>query len=413
MKYLIVAIITLSISGLGAADDSSSRLFAPDNLYNQLEESYRYWDEKARGMDQPLYNLKLAGSLLRLYSVDADLDNLIEAEQLVDNYLNTYSTVLSSASAYRMRAQIRIKEHRFCDALDDLLIAESMGESLRQTRALLFDVYFELADYQEAVKYLRYLSLEQDFDYLVRQARMDDADGNLESAIERIEASRKLVASNDWHKQAWISSNLADFYGHAGEIEKSRSLFKAALELNPADWYSIKGLAWISYAHDDQPEKALSLLKAVDQKYDIPQVQMLKYEIHTYLGNSEKADALRKSIIQSMTSDRYLTTYASYLFDICDSKNQAQLLKKIVDLESNQGMGHGRYVRKALWLDWNGRNAEAARTIEKHVLNQTEEPAILLASAKILGQRHPAYNTLINAVKEAFFELGPLATMEI
>ena len=57
----------------------------------------------------------------------------------------------------------------------------------------------------------------------------------------------------------------------SGEIEKSYQHFKKTLELAPANWYALKGIAWIAYANDKNitlSERLIQTIKTKPSKYN-------------------------------------------------------------------------------------------------------------------------------------------------
>lgn len=62
------------------------------------------------------------------------------------------------------------------------------------------------------------------------------------------------------------------------------------LELNTSDAYAKKGISWIVYSHERNPEEALRILNSVTKNYNSPDYYLLKAEIPEYMSNLTMKD---------------------------------------------------------------------------------------------------------------------------
>lgn len=380
-------------------------LYAPDNLYQNVLDDLAFWKNRDQSNSTMVSQNKLAQIHLKLFAIDANLEHLLKAEKLLNSVIDNYT--ISSASVYRSLASIKMKQHRFCDALEDLQMAEAMGDDLFLTENMYFDVYFELEQDEQVLYYMDKIKQRGGFEYLIRKARFEDGIGNLAQAITDLENSRQFISDNDWTKQAWLYSNLADFYGHAGEIEKSRSYFLNALTLNPADWYSVKGLAWINYAHDNNPEASLNLLNIIQRDFYIPSVESVAYKIYKSNGNIERAKDIQDQFVSQMTGPEYLSSYAHYIYNMDLNSIDTELLQQTVSLELSQRPSADSYSRLAQLYNHNGDREEARKIVDQYVIGKTLEPAPLSKSLEIIETTHPQFKAVQEIVLDAKFELGP------
>eukprot|EP01090_Pellita_catalonica_P014485 TRINITY_DN3701_c0_g3_i1.p1 TRINITY_DN3701_c0_g3~~TRINITY_DN3701_c0_g3_i1.p1 ORF type:complete len:182 (-),score=35.45 TRINITY_DN3701_c0_g3_i1:25-570(-) len=151
---------------------------------------------------------------------------------------------------------------------------------------MLFDVYLELGEPEKASEYLAEIENYADFDYLIRVSKWHDYKGDLSSAIRFMEkAMKKAEEANNKDLKAWSYTNLADFYGHNGQIKDSYKLYLKALELDNSNAYAKKGIAWIVYSHDKNPDEALRILDIISNEHSSPDYYLLKAEIAEFKNN--------------------------------------------------------------------------------------------------------------------------------
>ena len=119
-----------------------------------------------------------------------------------------------------------ISQHKFKDALNLLSKAEANADRLEGIQKMLFDVYLKLGNYDLAKSYLDTFSDNTDFDFLIRVAKWSDHRSNLDAAIrflEKAKANAEFSKSPSTKQGVYI--NLADFYGHHGNIQASYNHF--------------------------------------------------------------------------------------------------------------------------------------------------------------------------------------------
>ncbi len=405
MHYYIFIITTLLLCSIQSkAGEDVKNLYAPSYKYDLIKSELNFWQNRSAEL-HPVYDLKEARTYLDLFMIDGDMEHLIAAENLLDAVINAYEQ--TSAKVFRMRAGIQMKQHRFCDALEDLLVAEIKSDDLVLTEAMLFDVYFELSDDEQALFYLDKLSKRGGFEFLIRKARLEDSIGNLDGAIESLESCFALIAPNDLNKRAWLYSNLGDFYGHKENIAKSEEYYRSALLINSADWHSMKGLAWIAYSSEEDYEKALSILNRVSDDFNITAINLLQAEIMDMKGLMDEASELRNGFMASLKSERYFSSYASYVFKNVESVRDLKLLESISQYELSQNPSPSAFLRRAQLLHALGKTDKARLLIDDQVLGKTGEPLALYQSLKIIDESHPDYSEINSEVHDAAYELGP------
>ena len=187
-----------------------------------------FWTKKIEATpNQFPYYTNRSGAYTSIFSTTGNIDYLIKAEN--DLIIANESTNYNNAGLLKSLAANYISQHRFKDALELLKKAEANGEKLNGTKKMLFDVHLELGNYIYAEAYLKDIKNISDFDYLIRLAKWEDHKGNLDGAIVYMEKATEIAESSNLKTlKQWSYTNLADFYGHAGKIEKSyATLFKS------------------------------------------------------------------------------------------------------------------------------------------------------------------------------------------
>lgn len=403
-SVIILLIGIFSINSTNA--EKLSNLYAPQNQYHIALDELEFWNEKLEKSSNAIFTIKKANALMHLFTIDADIQNVIEAEYILEDQLLNYKP--AGSGIYRTLSQAKIKQHKFCEALDLLMEAETLGDDLYLTESLLFDVYFELGDDAQCAYYLDKLARRKGFDFYIRQARWSDSKGELDEAIRLLEYSKQFISDNDWFKQSWLFSNLADFYGHQGNIEKSYEHYKKALELNPTDWYSLKGLAWIQYSGNRDNEAALKILESISSEFEIPSVSMLKYNIFREAGDFAEAEKLRLQLIETLNKEEYYSAYSNYLFDLLISDKQNLVaIHNILDQTMRDHTSAGQYARLVQYHKLSGNDDLAREIATNYVLDQTFEPDPLMRIYESLESDSESAKEIKILLKESAYELGP------
>ena len=103
---------------------------------------------------------------------------------------------INSSSLYRSLATNCITQHKFLQAQLYLDTALSMGDDLYLTYLMRCDVAMELGDLYMAEKALKHIADKNNFDYLIREAKLLDHKGDLDGAVKKMEAAtQKAVES--------------------------------------------------------------------------------------------------------------------------------------------------------------------------------------------------------------------------
>jgi len=388
-----------------------------DNKHlTKAEAELNFWGKKLTSTpNQYPYYLKLASANSKLFKLTGNIDELKKAE--TNLLLANSKTNFNNAGYLRSLSRNYISQHRFKEALNLLLKAEKNGENLQQTKYMLIDVYLELGNLEKAEEYLSEVKNLKDFDYLIRLSKYNDHIGNLDNAIAYLENALSIAKTSKKESLIqWSYTNLADYYGHAGRIKDSYNAYLNALEINPNNSYAKKGIAWIVYSYERNPEEALNILETVTKENAAPDYHLLKAEILDFMGNIAEKENQINQYLSKVTNKKYGAMYAKYnvLLFAEDTNNTLEAVK-IAEAEVKARPTAQSYDLLA-WAHYkNGNKQEAIKITKSYVIGKTFEPEALLHSAYILKANDNllAAKELKKELLKSVYELGPLTENDI
>lgn len=382
----------------------------------KIKQDHDFWQKKIEeAPGQFPYLVQMAAAESGLFNLTGDIEYLIMAENNLKEAIE--KTNYNNAGYLKSLARNYISQHRFKEALTLLDTAEVIGEKINGTQKMLFDVHMELGNYEKAETYLKKIEDRRDFDFLIRYAKWSDHKGDLATAITNLEEARgKAEIANIQGLKQWSYTNLADFYGHNGEIQKSYKHYLMALELDPNDAYAKKGIAWIIYSHERNPKEALRILNSITKQHQAPDYYLMKAEIAEFM-NDETSKKLNQDLFLTAVSNEnyggmYNSTsailFAEELF--ANDKAMDLAIREIKNRSTPQA-----YDLLA-WTHYNNGDYEKALEIaEQYVVDKTYEPNVLLHLAhiyKATGKTEEA-ESLKKELLESIYELGPVAEQKI
>lgn len=398
-------------------DDYNHFLLSEVNKVKEFSfNEINFWQAKFDAApNQISYLSKIAANYAVLFEETGDINYLYKAEDLLleSNEAFKYSEV----GTIRSLARNYITQHRFKEALQLAEKALKIGEGMRETQKLLFDVHMELGNYDEAKKCLTFICNQNDFDCLIRMAKWNDHQGDLDTAITLMEkATEKAKMNGDDGLLLWSYSNLGDMYGHAGRIQEGYDSYLKALKINPNHSFSLKGLAWIAFSHEKNTKEALRIVNHISKKHNSPDFYLLKAEIAEY----EKDDALKESSMKGyfkmLEQNNYGVMYNKYnALLYADDKDSAQKALLIAQEEVNNRPTPDSYDLLA-WAYFNlGDTKKAFEIVQKYVAEKSFEPELNYHVATIYKANN--LKNKIKPIKEdlkaSIFELGPNMTDKI
>ncbi len=376
----------------------------------------QFWSDKLEVTPNEFpYYAKRAGAYTKLFSTTGNIDFLIQAEKdLIE--ANTKTNYKKSAYLKSLASNY-ISQHRFKEALGLLKQAEAIGEKLVGTKKMLFDVHLELGNDLHAESYLNAIKNPSDFDYLIRLAKWQDHNGNLDQAIAYMEQATAIAeSSNIKATKQWAYTNLADFYGHAGAIKKSYQHYLMALDLDPNDAYAKKGIAWILYSYENNPDEALRILDHIETYYQAPDYELLRADIAEFKNDDHLKSVALNNYDNALRNTNYGEMYNTYnvLLNVEDKTSVDQALE-LAKREVDNRPTPQSYDLLA-WSYFNTGAVEKANTIiEDYVDGQTFEPNALYHMAEIYKAvgKTEAVQPLKQELLASLYELGPTMITKI
>ena len=358
-------------------------------------------------------------SLAGLYSVRfktvGDINDIHTSDSLylIANHL--FRT--NSSSVYRSLAANCITQHKFLQAQLYLDTALSMGDDLYLTFLMRCDVAMELGNFYMAEKALKHIADKNNFDFLIREAKLLDHKGDLDGAIKKIEAAtQKAAESKKDVLFLWAKSNLADMYGHANRYKESYQCYLDVLEKRPDYLYALKGIAWLAFSHDKNTVEAKRIVNYLATLHSLPDYDLLLAEIAAYENDRSAAADLQSRFIKTVSDRRYGDMYNKYIFYLMidENKDFAKALQ-IAQWEVNNRPTSQSYDLLA-WAYYNlGRKEEAFKIAKNFVEDRNYEPYALYHLGVIYA--HAGYlkkaKHFMREAESSAFELGPQLYAEV
>lgn len=375
-----------------------------------------FWQKKYdKAPNQLAYLSQMAGNYSTLFEQTGNINYLHKTAALLLKSNETYK--YSSVGTIRSLGRNYISQHRFREALVLANKALAIGEGLKETHKLLFDVQMELGNYEAAKKSLDYLKDMNNFDYLIRIAKWNDHLGDLKTAISFMEKAKiKAEEFDNKTLKVWIYSNLGDLNGHAGNIKEAYAYYLKALEINPNHSYSLKGIAWIVFSQEKNTAEAKRIIAIIAKKHNSPDFYLFKSEIAQYENNQKGKTENLNAYFNMLSQNDYGAMYNKYNTLIyADDKNTAQKALEIAKIEIEHRPTPDSYDLLA-WSYCNLGDYKKALEIEQqYVIGKSFEPKLNYHVAIIYKENN--LKKMVEPIKKELltsrFELGPNLTQKI
>jgi hypothetical protein len=382
--------------------DNKSKDFAQNEI--------NFWQAKYdKAPNQTSYLSQLAINYSKLFENTGDVKYLYKAEALLLQVNKEYH--YEAVSPIRSLGRNYISQHRFKEALVLANKALAIGEGMKETQKLLFDVNMELGNYSEAEKNLKHLTNKTDFDYLIRVSKWNDHLGDLNTAIAFMEKAKEVAIVNDNKSlKIWTFSNLGDMNGHDGNIQKSYDYYLKALAIEPNNSYALKGIAWIAFSHEKDTKEATRIIDNISKRHHTPDFYLLKAQIAEYENNQALKNENLTAYFNMLDTINYGAMYNKYNTLIyADHKTTAAKALAIAKIEIEHRPTPDSYDLLA-WSYYNLGDVKKALEIEqKYVIGKSFEPKLNYHIATIYKANN--LTAKIAPIKEELlkstFELGP------
>lgn len=437
MKKTLIILSCIALFSCKEGNDNSNSETADSSQPKDITKLEDYQDHLEINLDETLepidkeiyrlraiiekepYNIvdlsKLASLLNEKFDLTGNVDYLNESVSFRESVLKY--TAIKPEAAKRSLAQSYIKQHKFKKA-DSLVSTLDQDYVSKESQFVMFDIAMELGDYDKAEKILNDLRNEGDYNYLIRAAKWNDYKGQLNNTIMHMEKALKLAnesGNRSW--QLWSNSNIADYYGHDGQVKKSYDHFLNTLELDKGNSYALKGIAWIAYSHDKQPKEAMHIMNVISEKSPIPDYDLLSSEIAVNMGKEKESTVLWNQFLEKTGKKSYGDMYNAYLIEqlATGTKNQKILALEIARKEIENRATPETYDLLGYALLMNEYESAALENHQQHVIGKTYEPVALMHTAQIYraNNMNDKADKIVAELKEASYELGPVTINEV
>lgn len=415
---LCLSVLLLGCNGQGDNDvtfatnpeDYTSFLQAdPIKSYAAALEEKEFWSKRLGSDSTGVGDLgPLAGAYSKLFETSGAIQHLKDAEQVYKKAI-TVAAIKIQDGYKRALAKNYITQHRFKDAIT--LLEESYAgiSNKHATELLLFDCYLEVGAYSKALQLLKKIENINQFDYLIRISKWSDHQGDLSAAIGYMEKALTIANSRkNLALQIWTNTNIADYYGHQGDIKASYNHYLKTLALQPDHAYAKKGLAWILYSKEHNITQASVLIDHLLKNHNLPDYYLLKAEMASYQGDSVLSEEYMQQFFTLANNPLYGDMYNTHKIRALvktDPYKALQLAQKEVDNRTTPQS----YQLLALAQLASNQKQEALATITNFVVGKTSEPMALLYSAQVYKANGmlDKVTALKTALLPASYELGP------
>lgn len=395
----------------------SSEQWVQKSGLDQAKEEVEFWQEKLDKNETPVYRMKLASAYQALFGITRDVEYLAKADAQLMKSNEFYKG--ENAEVLQALAQLSITKHDFQTAIDYAEQALVVKKDDLFSKMIIFDASMETGDYEHARHILENeITNKASFNFLIRNTQFQDHIGDSEASLNALRAAQDRV---DYSKSlvAWTSSNLGDRLGHNGEVKASYDMFKYALnqESSKASYlHSLKGIAYIAYAHDGNVSFAKEILSFIEQNVSAPDVKLLQAEIAEYEGNDALKTSYLKAFYEEASKEKYYRMYDVELIKLAatefgDYTFAASLLEKEISNRPNPTT----YSTQAWILHHQGETEKARKIIEEKVIGKTFEPEPTYIAGIVLASNgdNEKGTQLMNEALESEFELGPVTAKMI
>jgi len=391
-------------------------LYLAQQKVDTVSKAFALWNEKITKDSTELMSFgHVAGAYTGFFKESGDIAQLKKAEACLSKAVEIAN--INKEGYLRSLARNYISQHRFREALTLAETASKLGGGKQDSQALLFDVHMELGNYALAKNYLDSIMAPSEFGYLIRVAKWNDYKGDLDTTIRLMEkALQKAESAKNKDLLVWSYTNIADYYGHAGELKKSYDHYLKTLALDPTNTYAKKGIAWIVFSHERNGAEALRILNSITTYHNAPDYLLLKSEIAAFMGNKAVAESNKDLYAEAVANEDYGVMYNAYNVPILidngaqPEKYVAIALKEVANRPTPEAYG----LLASAYLAA-GQTKKARALVDAHITGKTYEPAVLMTAAKVYkaDMAYDKVKPLKSELTEAIYELGPGAVPTI
>jgi predicted Zn-dependent protease len=205
-------------------------------------------------------------------------------------------------------------------------------------------------------------------------------------------------------------------YGHAGKIKEAYRAYLDVLKSDPANLYCLKGIAWIAYAHDNNPAEAKRIIEYILTQSNMPDLYLLLAEIAEMQGQPQKQMYYFSRFLTEVSHPAYGDMYNKYLIQLyAEGLNQPEKAMPLAIKEMNNRFTPETCSQLAWVYYLTGDYPKAFEMANAYVYKHSFEPELMLQTAFIFAEngKKKEAKTLLRQCLESAFELGPLVTGQV
>ncbi len=416
MKQLLMMAILLAFISCNEkertliSNNEDYNVFLGSEPVKTTSKYFELWNSKIKEDSMQLLSFGIVGGEYnRYFQQTGDIQYLKKAEKALQRAVKI--AAIGKAGYFRALARNYISQHRFKEALVLADSARTLGSDVNATHSLLFDLHMELGNYGEAESYLDSIANFSDFGYLIRLAKWNDHLGDLDQTIRLMEkALAKAESAKNKDLMLWCNTNIADYYGHAGRIGESYDHYLKSLAIDPQNDYAKKGIAWIVFSYEKNPNEAMRILDSIIENHHAPDYYLLKSEIAEYQGDQWESLVNLDKYLKLIEDPAYGDMYNAYNISVyLDRTGQFEKALGLAKREVDNRPTPESYSLLAYTYFKMGELSKALHIVEKHIEGQSAEPSIHYRIAEIYkaSGNHARATQLKEELNGAIYELGP------
>jgi tetratricopeptide (TPR) repeat protein len=287
---------------------------------------------------------------------------------------------------------VYMARHNFELARETALKALSINDSGSGALGILGDACYELGLYDQAAgAYDKMGDLRPGSPYYARAASYRNLMGDPNGAIEIMKEAFEASDPRDLEDYAWYLLQLGNFSFDSGKISQAEKFYRRSLELYPASYNALAGLAKVCFAQG-KTDEAIALYQKAIAIVPMPDFVAGLGDIYLSLGRSvdaEKQYALVEYIgmISKINQEIYNRQLALFYADH-DRKLEEAL--KLAENEIQIRKDVYGYDALAWCLYKNGRIPEAMKAMTKALQLGTKDAKLFFHAGMIYRKSKPS-----------------------
>ena len=384
-----------------------------DNSLVECQRGMEFWKARLSKIgDDETSQLKLASLYASRFKLNGKIEDIYASDSLYEKVLKNYPQ--GHVGIYQALATNSITKHEFRQARNYVESALAIGDNKAASLYMMADVNLELGDYAGAKTVLKSFTNKNSFAYLIREAKVKDHEGKLDTAIFLMEKALDRIKENK-SLFTWTTSNLGDMYGHAGRVEEAYQAYLDVLKTDPEYDYALKGIAWIAFSHDHNTSEAKRIINLIAGKRSTPDMHLLLAEIAAFEKNEPEKVFQLKSFESKARDPKYSGMYNKYLatLEAEELSNPAKAIE-IAEQEIHNRPTPQSYDLLAWGYYQQGQIEKAVEVAQHYIEGKTFEPEAIYHLGLIYHNLDEKKSQKFLAeASESSFELGPAISANI